>query len=374
MIYRNRATCCLLALVAAVVVGRLAAQEAKTEPKAEAKAEAKNPVSSTVNETAAGTGESAKVEAAATLERPSDPQAVAVVEQYLKAIGGRELLAAIKDRIMSFRNIKYSATGETTAKIALYIKEGYKFREEWEILGFKIKDEPLAFVQIYNGELLQGWVQMLGTVSTLEGRTLGVFVWDKYLDDFFAHWKENGYSLKMVGDGLVDDDPAHIVEVSDFTGRQKLRYFFSKTTGLLTKKEWFDTTQKSTVKKEQFYRRYRPIAFQDGSGNALKVALRLEIRVDGDLDTERQYDEVKFNSNLSDALFERPEGEEFTSPITSSDAARARKKLEESGATGDSESSHGRRRRAHPRITRELPESPEAPAPKEAPAEPESKK
>ena len=55
------------------------------------------------------------------------------------------------------------------------------------------------------------------------------------------HWKTDGYSLRKLADGLVGDDEADVIEVTDFTGRQKLRYFFSKTSGLMLKKEWFDS-------------------------------------------------------------------------------------------------------------------------------------
>ena len=245
----------------------------------------------------------------------SDQAAEAVVARYLEAIGGKDVLALVKDRMAKFRNIKYSATGETEAVIALYLKRGHKYREEWEIKGFKIKDAPLAFTQVYNGELQEGWVKMLGTVSPLEGRTLSVFVWDKQVDDFFLHWKEDGYGLKMIGQGLVDDDAADIVEVSDFTGRQKIRYFFSKKTALLLKKEWFDTSGKQTVKKEQFYKLYRSIKFKDKSNHALKFPLKVEIHVDGDLDTQRQYTDIQYNQNLKDALFAKPEGIPFTGGI-----------------------------------------------------------
>ena len=244
-----------------------------------------------------------------------DKAAEEVVNRYLEAVGGRAVLAAVKDRMAKFRNIKYSATGETEAVIALYLKRGHKYREEWEIKGFKIKDAPLAFTQIYNGDVQEGWVKMLGTVSPLEGRTLSVFVWDKQVDDFFIHWKEDGYGLKMIGQGLVDDEAADIVEVADFTGRQKIRYFFAKKTALLLKKEWFDTSGKQTVKKEQFYKLYRAIKFKDNSRQAVKFPLKLEIHVDGDLDTERIYTDIQFNQDLKDALFVKPEGVPFTGGI-----------------------------------------------------------
>ena len=245
----------------------------------------------------------------------SDQAAEEVVARYLEAIGGKDVLALVIDRMAKFRNIKYSATGETEAVIALYLKRGHKYREEWEIKGFKIKDAPLAFTQVYNGELQEGWVKMLGTVSPLEGRTLSVFVWDKQVDDFFVTWEEDGYGLKTIGQGLVEDESCDIIEVSDFTGRQKIRYFFFKKSALLLKKEWFDASGKQTVKKEQFYKSYKSIGFGDKSKQKVQFPPQLEIHVDGDLDTERKYTEISYNTALKDAIFAKPEGKPFTGGI-----------------------------------------------------------
>jgi len=245
----------------------------------------------------------------------SDKEAIEVINRYLKAIGSRNVLLKINDRMAKFRNIKYSATGQTEAVIALYLKRGHKYREEWEIKGFKIKDAPLAFTQVYNGDMQEGWVKMLGTVSPLEGRTLSVFVWDKQVDDFFVSWQEDGYGLKTIGQGLVDDESCDIIEVSDFTGRQKIRYFFSKKSALLLKKEWFDASGKQTVKKEQFYKKYQAIGFSDKSRQKIQFPTQLEIHVDGDLDTERLYTDIKYNTSLKDAIFAKPEGIPFTGGI-----------------------------------------------------------
>ncbi|HZN57362.1 MAG TPA: hypothetical protein VFD71_04740, partial [Planctomycetota bacterium] len=237
--------------------------------------------------------------------RVSDPQAVAIVENYLKAIGGKETLAKIKDRTTKFRNVKHQATGETVANINLLLKDSILIREEWDIEGFDIKGEKLAFNQIYNGKQEEGWVQMLGTVSPLDGRTLQVFVWDKQMDDFFCHWSEDGYVVTLAGQGMVskdiaedkEDAPCDIVQVSDFSGRQQMRYFFAKKNGLILKKEWQDagTNPKATVKKEQYYKMYRDLPLMDNSGLSVKFALKLEIYLDGDLDTERIFTNVRFN-------------------------------------------------------------------------------
>ena len=263
------------------------------------------------------------------VKRTSDPQAIAIVDNYLKALGGKDVLSKMKDRATKFRNIKHSATGETVAEINLLLKDGIYFREEWEIKGFDIKGEPLAFIQIYNGEEQEGWVHMMGTVSSLDGRTLQVFVYDKYMDDFFAHWEEDGYVLTLAGQGLVskeqygEEHPCDIVLVSDFSGRQAHRFFFSKTNGLLVKKEWQDAGQnpKQPVNREQFFKRYVDLPFMDGSGLQVKFALRHEVYMDGDLDTERVYTSVVFNSNLSPKLFEKPAGVPFDRAVTGGEKA-----------------------------------------------------
>ena len=260
------------------------------------------------------------------VKRASDPEAVAIVENYLKAIGGRDALSKIKDRTTLFMNTKNQATGEQKVEINLLMKDGILIREEWDVKGFDIKGEKLAFVQIYNGKQDEGWVQMLGTVSPLDGRTLQVFVWDKYMDDFFAHIESDGFTVNLVGQGIVskeimgEEHPCDVVQVTDFSGRQSQKYFFSKKNNLLVKKEWQDEgpNPKAKVKKEQYYKLYRDLPFMDGSGLSIKFALRVEIYVDGDLDTERAYTNVKFNSGLSEKLFDKPEGKPFEGAVTQS--------------------------------------------------------
>ncbi|MCZ6794212.1 MAG: hypothetical protein O7J95_11435 [Planctomycetota bacterium] len=276
-------------------------------------------------------------------EPKSDPAAGEIIERYLQAIGGRDVLAAVNDRITKFRNIKYSATGETKAVLGLYMKRGYKYREEWLIEGFKIGKDPLAFVQIYNGDLEEGWVQMFDTVSLLEGRTLGVFVWDKYIDDFFVSWDKDGFTATLAGQGLVDDEPADIVQIVDFSRRHRVRYFFAKKTGLLVKKEWIDTATKEPAKKEQFYRKYTRVAFSDGSKGAIRFPLHHEIMVDGDLDTERLYTAVRFNGGLDEALFAKPAGVPFEERMRQKEQERLEKAREAAATGSPATAGHGQR-------------------------------
>jgi hypothetical protein len=205
----------------------------------------------------------------------NNPKAVEIINRYIDAIGGSKVLEAIQDRTQSFRNTKHAATGDTVAALNQYLKTGYKVREEWDIEGVKIKDSPLAFTQVYNGD--EGWVAMFGTVSPLEGRTLSLFVWDKYLDDFFCHWDDDGYTVDYVAPGAVADEPAEIIELSDFGKNKMEKYYFSKKSGFLLKKEWKEQGQNGLSKKEIVYKKYMAIPFSDGSGKAVQFPILHEV-------------------------------------------------------------------------------------------------
>ena len=244
----------------------------------------------------------------------NDPKAIAVLERYLAAIGGRDLLNAINDKTVEFDTVKHAPTGETTARLKLFVKRGFLIREEWDLPGFQISDKKLKFVQVYDG--FDGWVQMFGTISRLEGRTLSIFVWDKPIDNPFMHWQEDGYSVELISDSeQVEGEPSSVVQMSDFYGRNKSRYYFSNNTGLLLKKEWRDQETDGIVSKSNLFLRYRDISFFDDTSKKLKVSLHQKVFVGEDLQTERVFSSYLINTGLRDAIFDRPEGVEFTGGI-----------------------------------------------------------
>jgi hypothetical protein len=242
-------------------------------------------------------------------EAATDQKAVDIVNRYIASIGGVETLKSIQDKTIKFDTTKHGQAQETVARLSLYLKRGWRVREEWDLSAFKIKDRPLKFTQVYNG--VDGWVQMFGTVSRLEGRTLSIFVWDKPIDDFFCNWKDDGYSLTYVNESVLNDDPVEIIQTTDFVGRNRVRYSFSKKTGLLLKKEWREQGQKGFAKKEDFYGGYKKIPLSDDSSKWVMVALKHKILLDGEPDTDRNYFEVAFNSGLKESIFERPPGVAF---------------------------------------------------------------
>ena len=52
----------------------------------------------------------------------SEPAALEVIQKYLDAVGGRETLLSISDRVEIFKNKKIDPTNETVMKMARFIK------------------------------------------------------------------------------------------------------------------------------------------------------------------------------------------------------------------------------------------------------------
>ena len=98
----------------------------------------------------------------------SDPAALEVISRYIDAVGGTETMLAISDRVERFRNKKIDPTNETVMKMSRFLKrtgEGaLMIREEWQLpgLGLTRNNEPLNFVQVYDGE--KAWVKAMGAV------------------------------------------------------------------------------------------------------------------------------------------------------------------------------------------------------------------
>jgi hypothetical protein len=153
---------------------------------------------------------------------------------------------------------------------------------------------------------------MMGYVAPLEGQMIYMLTWDKYLDDFFMTWKQDGYALKYrSGEGSVDNEPCHVVDVYAPTANQQYRYFFSKKSGLLLKKQWRTDTQEGPVRTELFLSEYRKVNNLKNPDKPIQLAFKQEQLADGDLTMERQFVEVRLNGGLSDEIFGRPPGPIF---------------------------------------------------------------
>lgn len=239
----------------------------------------------------------------------NDPAAVATVDKYLQAIGGKDSLKAITDKVTKFVNKKFTPTDVQEMRMSRFLKRDLKIREEWELTGLTLSsdsNEPLVFTQVYNGDT--AWVKTMGVVQSLQGKTLTVFVWDKYIDDYFMQWEQDGYTLSALPAAEIRGKTANVVEATAFAGGQKVRYYFGSDDGLLIKKEWTEPTGRGLTKKEVFYADYLQVRFRNDREKWIKMAANEKIFEDNELVLEKVFSEIVINGGLDDKIFERPDG------------------------------------------------------------------
>ena len=241
----------------------------------------------------------------------SDAKAIEALNRYIEAIGGRENLTAIRDKVLRFDNKKFSPTGVVNMKMARFQKRDYKIREEWELpgMGLTKPGEPLRFLQVYDGD--QAWVKAMGYVSALTGKTLSVFVWDKAIDEGFLHWEADGYTARWIGETEINNRPAEGVEMLAFAGGQRVRSYFALEDGLLIKKEWTENVGTGLTKKEVLYSEYLRIPFKDDRQKWIQMATIEQVYEDGELSLEKSFTVIRINAGLDDKIFNRPEGPAF---------------------------------------------------------------
>ena len=247
--------------------------------------------------------------------RTADAESQAAVDAYLKAAGGLENFAAIQDRYERFNVIRHNPTGETKAVFERYHKRGNLVREDWH-MDVPVGDQAtLEVLQTYSGKTNEGWTRMMGYVSPLDPKMIYMLVWDKYIDDFFVSWRQDGYALKYRGEGEVQKRACHTVDVYPPAGGAESRYFFDKETGLLLKKQWRTDGQQGPVRSELFYGEYRKVKDLKDPDRVIQYPFRQDQHEDGDLIMSREYIEIKINSGISDEIFGRPDGPIFEGPV-----------------------------------------------------------
>ncbi len=242
--------------------------------------------------------------------RTADPKALEAVNAYLKATAPDNAYSGIVDRYEQFKVLRHSPTNITTAVFTRYMKRPYKIREQWK-LDVKFGDEnTLNVLQVFNGK--QGWTKMMNYVDEIKGKSLHQLMHNKFIDDFFMHWKQDGYSLVYRGDGTVNDEACDVVDVYHATGTQRLRFFFSKKSHLKLKKQWDEKTRTGEAKSELFFSEWRKVKDLKNPGKWIHYPFKQETYQNGNLTMEREHLNIKLNSGLGDELFERPEGETYS--------------------------------------------------------------
>ena len=223
------------------------------------------------------------------------PSVDKIVDNYLKAIGGKKAARAIKDASYDWV-IQFNAQPFGTART----QRKAPASERWDLT-------------FGNGQIVSGtnprsaWEigldNKLRTLTALEAATakLRASLDSSHLIDF----KKANILARVVSLGDLGSEPAYIVEFSTRSGA-KIQYYFSVKSGLLTKIT--SDTRKTRVVFED-YRRPNTEG-TEGKPATILEPHRLRMTLDGAGELTLLLQSVKYDTGINDTTFDPPSSNE----------------------------------------------------------------
>jgi outer membrane lipoprotein-sorting protein len=209
-----------------------------------------------------------------------------VLDKHFKA-NGQEKLVAVKTYSIK---AKISQMG-TEMPLEMKMKRPDKFRMEMDIQGQKM-------IQAFDGE--KGWViapWVSPEPQELSGDQLKQAMEQANIDGELYNYEKNGLTVELTGKVKDGDSNAYLVKVTNDKGDVK-SYFIDTEKYLINKVKAKVNAMGQTVEVEQRFAEYKNI---DG----IMIATKIE-SVSPMGTATISMDEVKFNVEVDDAIFNKP--------------------------------------------------------------------
>ncbi len=216
------------------------------------------------------------------------PSAEKIVDNYLKAVGGKKRLGAIRDASFEWT---LQLNEQPIGKAKVQIKSPASRRAE---------------MYFGNGTIVSGaspasaWVQGLDKrLLTLTGAEAAAAKLEALLEaSHLIDYKKSNVMARVVSLGDVGSEPAYIVEFSNRAGA-RLRYWFSTRSNLLIKVE--DEARNLTLRLADYQ--------ADASRPGLLQPHRLTFKT-GDGELTYKLERSSYNTNIPNSTFDPPQGSE----------------------------------------------------------------
>lgn len=220
-----------------------------------------------------------------------DARADAVVEAYLKAAGGAEAIAAVKDTTVVTTGHVEGPQGRVEVKSTIYSKGRAKQRVEQKA---GIMEITIGF----NGA--SGWLKQGSVVLDAPAAVVDYVKAAMAREELSERYKEEGMKLEHLSAGEVEGKKVDRVRFTDRDGNSTVVSYDAESR--LQVQTEFSGPSMMGGGVTQYLTRLAD--FREVSG--LRVPFHIVEYADGRKISESQVLEVKFNSGLSDSLFEKP--------------------------------------------------------------------
>lgn len=204
-----------------------------------------------------------------------------IIDKYVEAIGGKELLSGVENRTTIMRG---DIMGQN---VTIIIKQKWpnKLRQE-------IKTAGMDQVIVYNGE--KAVMKAAGQSMDISGKELDAIQIEANMDLLFDP-ESFGIKLSYEGEALVDSIPAHKIKMTLPTGIRWFQ-FYDKETGLKLKENKEMQTQMGLMEQDTYYYDYKEI-----EGKLYPFKIKQSV---GPQSFEMNVSSVRINTEMSDSIFE----------------------------------------------------------------------
>ena len=207
--------------------------------------------------------------------------AESVVEDYITAIGGREKLSGVKDKILK---LKSSAEGMNLS-LTIAQKKPNKLYQE---LDFSVGKQ----VTVFNGE--KGKIEGMGQVQNIDGELLEDLKYQSSLHPFL-YYSENGVQMNLVGIENIDGSDAYKIELTASNGKKYVHYYDVESGYKLREISSINTPQGS------FTQIIDMGDYRETEGIMEPFILKQTM---GPRTIELTVESIKYNTDLPDSMFE----------------------------------------------------------------------
>jgi len=216
-----------------------------------------------------------------------------VIENYIKAIGGREKIKSIQS---AKTEIKMKAQMFEFPTVA-YLKKDGSMRTETEIQGLKI-------ISAYNSADSTGW-----SINPMQGDNKAHKMNDEQrkemsdendkLESPLVDYKKKGHVAELLGKEDLEGDEVYKVMLTKKSGNISY-YYIDALNYLIWKEEAKIKFQDREYKNETYFSNYTT---QDG----ITSARTIENYSDGKVTMQMNIEKMEYNSKFEESLFKMPE-------------------------------------------------------------------
>lgn len=215
-----------------------------------------------------------------------------ILAEYFAVQGQEKLLAT-----NTFTTKRKIIQGQFEIPFTSFQKRPMKFRSEAEFQGMKI-------VSAFDGET--GW-----SINPMSGATEPMPMTAEQVDrmkiqadydGMFYNYKDKGYTVELLGTELVDDISTYALQLTRPSGDIITSYIDAENFVILKTKSKMKM-QGVETEAETIFSNYKYI-------DDILIPFSLETKMNGETVMQMVFDEITYNTDLDDSIFEMPQASE----------------------------------------------------------------